>query len=112
LSRGWDKYAHRAYEELSADENQQQEETYMGDSTDFMDSRDDFLWSDREDFERIERTLSDEEATEEEEELVEVDLTEAKIVAAIDESASLPIDGVVSMDLSPSSSTDSEDISN
>jgi hypothetical protein len=102
--RGWDKYAHRAYEELSADENQQQEEEAPGDPIDFSDSRDDFLWSDREDFERIERSsLSDEELEEEGEELTEVDLMEHtlnsdSVTGRTNDSA---------MELSPASSAES-----
>ena len=62
--RGWNKYAHRAYEELSSDESQQQESAVVVSEFDeFMDPHDDFLWSDREDFEemRIESTSDEDE---------------------------------------------------
>ena len=73
MYRGWNKYAQRAYDELSAEDSQEQQE--MDDLEELLDARDNFFWSEKdEDFDDM-RLVDQDEASElsdiEEEEVME-----------------------------------------
>ena len=46
MGSGWNKYAYRAYEELSSEENSEAQAEY----DDFTDSRDNYFWGEKDDF--------------------------------------------------------------
>ena len=76
MNSGWNKYAHRAYDELSAEDSQQQQDSDELD--DLLDARDNLIWSGNDDDDFEDMRLDDQDETSElsdiEEEMESIDL--------------------------------------